>query len=150
MRKLISFLGREPMVRDGVRQDYREAKYRFDDSWTSGPVKHLAQAVAEYSQHISDPFEEYVFLGTPGSMWDVLIDGLGVTNGYRHLAMIGLGSAAVSAKIKDAKIEEIAYGAFDMTITSIPIPTSSLLTRRDRTSQSQPVASARDKQRYWL
>jgi len=40
---------------------------------------------------------------------------LDVTHGYRHLPMIGLAAAAVAATSKRAQIEDIVYGALDMT-----------------------------------
>ena len=38
-----------------------------------------------------------------------------VTNGYRHLPMLGLASASLAARTKGARIEQISYGAFEMT-----------------------------------
>ncbi len=40
---------------------------------------------------------------------------LDVTHGYRHLPMIGLAAAAVATSLRGATIEDIAYGALDMT-----------------------------------
>lgn len=40
---------------------------------------------------------------------------LDVTHGYRHLPMLGLAAAAVATSLREATIEDIAYGALDMT-----------------------------------
>lgn len=40
---------------------------------------------------------------------------LDVTHGFRHLPMLGLAAAAVATSLRDATIEDIAYGALDMT-----------------------------------
>ncbi len=49
----------------------------------------------------------------------VVADGdrlwLDVTHGYRHLPMIGLAAACLAATLRAAEIEEIAYGALEMT-----------------------------------
>jgi len=39
---------------------------------------------------------------------------LDVTHSYRHLPMIGLAAAAISASLQDAEIEDICYGAWEM------------------------------------
>jgi CRISPR-associated Csx2 family protein len=51
---------------------------------------------------------------------------LDVTHGYRHLPMLGLASAAIGTRLIKAEIEEIGYGAGDMTLNGIT-PVISLL-----------------------
>lgn len=50
---------------------------------------------------------------------------LDVTHGFRHLPMLGLASAAIAAQLMDAQIEQIVYGAGDMSRDGV-VPVLSL------------------------
>ncbi|HXG11849.1 MAG TPA: TIGR02221 family CRISPR-associated protein [Gemmataceae bacterium] len=47
---------------------------------------------------------------------------LDVTHGFRHQPMLALGAAVLLARLRNAKIEEILYGANDMRAASGPAP----------------------------
>lgn len=48
-------------------------------------------------------------VGQNDSVW------LDVTHGYRHLPILGLAAAAISAMAANARVEEISYGAMEMS-----------------------------------
>lgn len=178
MTTLISFLGKG---QDGC--GYRPTCYQFEDGWRFDDQKYLGQTLAEKLCP-----SRIILLGTPGSMWDVFLEGeaesletqwleladavpkqavnrdllspfehflskklnctahcelipyarttveqlnilsrlaellekdeqvvIDVTHGFRHLPMLGLVAARFLRKIKNISVNQIYYGAFEMT-----------------------------------
>lgn len=69
---LIGFLGRGTFSQDGQRQPYRRVRYQFE-SWLSPEVSFFLHAAHGWLQHKKRKPERLVVLGTPGSMWDELL-----------------------------------------------------------------------------
>jgi len=73
---LIGFLGRGPYAPDGGRRPYLRARYQFPD-WQSDETSFFLHAAHGWlcTRPAQAP-QRLVVLGTSGSMWDALLDGL--------------------------------------------------------------------------
>jgi CRISPR-associated Csx2 family protein len=73
---LIGFLGRGPYAPDGRRRPYLRARYQFAD-WLSEETSFFLQAAHAWLCRRPEQMpNRLVVLGTSGSMWDALLDGL--------------------------------------------------------------------------
>jgi CRISPR-associated Csx2 family protein len=100
MHSLVTFLGKS---RSDPKTGYQRTRYRFSDGSISDPTPFFGLAMAK---HLAP--DRLVILGTPGSMWDALVEhaGPGDWEGDLHLALVNeLIDAAVGARVDVALLE---------------------------------------------
>ena len=74
-RVLVSFIGKGK--RDGASSDYQTTQYSFPDGWQSPPISVFGLALLTYyAQHLRQPIDRWLVLGSPQSNWDALLEGV--------------------------------------------------------------------------
>jgi CRISPR-associated Csx2 family protein len=95
---LVTFLGRRP---DDPRTGYRKATYRFPDG-TSCTTSFFGLALAK---HLAT--DRIVILGTPGSMWGVLVEHV-APEGEEEEARIALLDAEAKGSVHQPLLDQLA------------------------------------------
>ena len=72
-RVLVSFIGKGN--RNGASSGYQTAQYSFPDGWESPPISVFGLALLTYyEQHLRQPIDRWLVLGSPQSNWDALLE----------------------------------------------------------------------------
>lgn len=103
-RVLVSFIGKGN--RNGVSSGYQTTPYSFPDGWQSPSISVFGLALLTYyEQHLRQPIDRWLVLGSPQSNWDALLEA--VPKDQRDSAL-----NQVYGKIRDAvKAEEPSRSA---------------------------------------
>ena len=74
-RVLVSFIGKGK--RDGASTGYETTQYSFPDGWQSPRISVFGLALLTYyKQHLRQPIDRWLVLGSPQSNWDALLEGV--------------------------------------------------------------------------
>ena len=75
LRVLVSFIGKGN--RNGASSGYQTAQYSFPDGWESPPISVFGLALLTYyEQHLRQPIDRWLVLGSPQSNWDALLEAV--------------------------------------------------------------------------
>jgi cell division protein DivIC len=74
-RVLVSFIGKGQS--GGSSSGYRTTQYTFPDGWQSPPISVFGLALLTYyEQHLRQPVDRWLVLGSPQSNWDALLEAV--------------------------------------------------------------------------